>query len=325
MQLKRALGCASALVQSRLGRRIPLIVSWRLVHRCNLRCQYCDIPNVPTGELDTNQVLTVLDDLARAGTTYLNFTGGEVLLREDLGTILRHTADLGITHSVNTNGALVPRRMEALRRVSVLTLSLDGEEDVHDAARGAGTHRQVMAALQAARAAGLKVVFTTVLSSRNLASVPWLLAIAAREQVGITFQPARLEKLGSGLSDPITPDPTAYQEAIGQLLQAKRRGNRWILSSETTLEHLASFPAPRSIPCQAGRLYFRIEANGDLLACTDTRRPEVLANVVRDGLEKALAQTQGGGCSECWGASRVEFNLAAGFRPEPILNIVRTR
>ena len=325
MKLQSAIGCASALARSRFGARIPLVVSWRLLNRCNLRCQYCYIPLVRTDEMTTAEVISTLDGLSRAGTRYLNYTGGEALLRDDIGEILAHTAALGFIHSVNTNGTLVPRKLDALRKVSTLTLSLDGTEAVHDATRGNGSHRQVMVALETAQAAGIKVALTAVLSSRSLDSVDWLLAMAARYGVGITFQPARLERLGSDLPDPITPDPLSYRRVMRRLIEEKENGNPWIMTSVTGLRHLATFPAPTAIPCQAGRLYFRIQANGDFLACTDTDQPATVANVLRDGIEGAIARTAPDGCQECWGASRVEFNYAASFEWEAIVNILRVR
>ena len=324
MKLGQAIGCAGAVARAGMGRRVPLVVSFRLLNRCNLRCQYCYIPLVRTDEMTTAEVISTLDGLKRAGTVYLNYTGGEPLLREDIGEILAHTADLGFIHSLNTNGTFVPEKIDLLRRVSTLTLSLDGDEAVHDAARGRGSHRQVMEALRTARAHGIKVALTAVLSARNLGAVDWLLETAARHDVQITFQPARLERLGSQLPDPITPPADEYRRIMERLIEEKRR-NPHLISSRTALEHLAAFPDTHAIPCQAGKLYFRIQANGDVLACTDVERPREVFNVRTHGLEEALARTAGTGCEQCWGASRVEFNYAASLRWEPIANILRTR
>jgi MoaA/NifB/PqqE/SkfB family radical SAM enzyme len=325
MQLRQAIGCAGALVKAHAGGRTPLVVSWRLLYRCNLRCKYCHLPLIPTDELTTAQVLSTLDGLARMGTTFVNFTGGEVLLRDDIDVIVARSTGLGIATSLNTNGALVPEKLDALRSLAHLTLSLDGDEAQHDAARGKGTHRQVMEAVRVARAAGIDVTFTTVLSSVNLGAVPWLLAIAAEKQVPINFQPARLEKLGAALPDPITPPPAGYREAIALLVRAKEAGNRWIQNSLTGLHHLSRFPAPQTIPCYAGKVHVNIEPNGDLLHCSDTGRPSVVYNVVRDGLTKAMAGMHLGGCEECWCSGLVDLNFATALRMEPILNIVRTR
>ncbi len=326
MKLQRAIRSARAILGSTLaGRPTPLIVSWRLVNRCNLRCLYCQIPERPTEELTTDEVLETLRGLRALGTQHLNFTGGEALLRKDIDRILACAADLGFLHSLNSNGALVPDKIDALRRLSMLSLSLDGAEQAHDAARGRGSHRQVMRAMETAQAAGIPVSLAVTLSSHNLAEVSGLLDLAAHYRVRISFQPATLQQLGSTHDNPITPQVEAYRAVTARLIALKRSGNPWIVSSRTTLEHLALFPDPRAIPCQAGRLYFRIEANGDVLACTDTARPEAVANVRRDGLIRALELTRPAGCNSCWGSARVEFNHAAALRIEPIVNILRTR
>lgn len=326
MKLAQVARCAAAVAGARvLSRPSPLVVSWRLVHRCNLRCSYCYIPLVPTDELSTAEVLGAVDELARLGAAYLQLTGGEVLLREDLGEILARMAERGLAHSINTNGALVPRRIDALRRVSLLTLSIDGPEEIHDRARGKGSHRHVLAAIDAARAAGIRLGLTTVLSTHNAGALDWLLDLAARTEARITFQPGTLQRLGSSLANPLTPPPDAVRRAMARLVDEKRAGNPWIASSLTTLEHLAAFPSPRAIPCAAGLLYFRIEANGDVLACTDVERPKTVWNLREDGLANALARTGRTGCSECWAASRVELNHAAALDLVTLGNVLRTR
>jgi MoaA/NifB/PqqE/SkfB family radical SAM enzyme len=325
MRLGRAFACGSALLEARAGLRVPFVLSWRLNFRCNLRCQYCHIPLTPTEELSAGEILTALRGFRRAGTHLVNFTGGEVLLRDDIGEIIDGAADLGISATLNTNGLLLPKRIDAIRRASGVTLSLDGEEEVHDSVRGRGTQAQVLAAIRTARGAGLRVAVTAVLSSHNLDSVPWLLAWTARERVPVTFQPARLEKLGSDLPDPVTPPLAAYRKAMALVLRAKRAGNPWIINSLDGLEHLDAFPARQDIGCYAGKVFFSVEPNGDLLACHDLRKPEVIYNVVRDGVERALAMTSPGGCEECWCPSLVELNLAGRLRPGVILNMVRQR
>ncbi len=326
MRLAQAARCGAALLAAKVsGRATPLVVSWRLLNRCNLRCRYCYIPLVETAELTTTEVVATIDELARLGTAYLQFTGGEVLLREDLGDILGRVAERGIAHSINTNGTFVPGRIEVLRRVSTLTLSLDGPEDVHDRARGRGSFADVMAALDAARDAGIPLGITTVLSTHNVGAVRWLLDAARRYDAKISFQPGTLDRLGSEVANPITPPPDAYRAAIALLIQEKRSGNPLIASSLTTLEHLAAFPARRPIACAAGLLYFRIEANGDVLACTDVTRPTRVANLREHGVAAALAATRRTGCDECWGASRVEFNHAVALDPATLLNVLATR
>ena len=52
--------------------------------RCNERCVHCYRVVEDRQELTTAEVKALLADLARAGTLYLTFSGGEVFLRRDL-------------------------------------------------------------------------------------------------------------------------------------------------------------------------------------------------------------------------------------------------
>ncbi|MGD8576792.1 MAG: radical SAM protein, partial [Thiohalophilus sp.] len=63
------------------------VVIWNLIRRCNLTCKHCysisadrDFP----GELNTQQVFEVMDDLKQYGVPVLILSGGEPLLRPDI-------------------------------------------------------------------------------------------------------------------------------------------------------------------------------------------------------------------------------------------------
>ena len=63
------------------------VVIWNLIRRCNLTCQHCysisadvDFP----GELSTEELFAVMDDLKAFGVPVLILSGGEPLLRPDL-------------------------------------------------------------------------------------------------------------------------------------------------------------------------------------------------------------------------------------------------
>ena len=72
------------------GRRVdppgPVVI-WNLIRRCNLTCKHCYSISADTnfpGELTTEQVYTVMDDLKGFKVPVLILSGGEPLLRPDL-------------------------------------------------------------------------------------------------------------------------------------------------------------------------------------------------------------------------------------------------
>jgi hypothetical protein len=72
----------------------PFLVVWDFTHQCNLRCNHCysNSGTAQEGELNTQQALAVVDQIADAGVIALAFSGGEPLTRKDFFEVARHAA-----------------------------------------------------------------------------------------------------------------------------------------------------------------------------------------------------------------------------------------
>jgi radical SAM protein with 4Fe4S-binding SPASM domain len=92
---------------------LPLAGSIELTLNCNLRCRHCYIryDGASDGEMDTEQVKTVLDKLAEAGVLYLLMTGGDVLVRRDFKELYLHAKRHGFLITVYTNATLVTEEL----------------------------------------------------------------------------------------------------------------------------------------------------------------------------------------------------------------------
>jgi radical SAM protein with 4Fe4S-binding SPASM domain len=130
-----------AVAKSAKERR-PIVV-WNLTRTCNLKCVHCytasDAVKYP-GELETEQCLSVLDDLADYKVPAVLFSGGEPLVRHDLFDLAAHARSKGLHVVLSTNGTLINR--ERARRLkdlefSYVGISLDSAiPAVHDEFRG---------------------------------------------------------------------------------------------------------------------------------------------------------------------------------------------
>ena len=71
-------------------KRFPLLATWNITYRCNLQCKYCGvIRNYSRIEkLNSASIFNIAEKLTDAGVKFINFTGGEPLLREDLKDIV---------------------------------------------------------------------------------------------------------------------------------------------------------------------------------------------------------------------------------------------
>src|SRR5205823_379360 len=95
---------------------------------------------------------------------------------------------LGMRAAMVTNGFLVPERMEIMRQLDEVVISIDGREAAHDAQRGRGTWKKVMAAIEACAAARLDFFLSAVVTRDSMGEVDWLLETARRYGVMVNFQ-----------------------------------------------------------------------------------------------------------------------------------------
>ena len=109
--------------------------------RCNFRCVYC-MPREIFGRdyqfLDRTELLTFeeITRLARVfvelGVSKIRLTGGEPLVRRDIGGLVAMLAGIpGLDLTMTTNGSLLPSMAGGLRRAGLqrLTVSLDSLDD----------------------------------------------------------------------------------------------------------------------------------------------------------------------------------------------------
>jgi radical SAM protein with 4Fe4S-binding SPASM domain len=120
--------------------RVPESCYWEITDACNLRCLHCeaDAGWASPDELTTSEALDVAVQLAEAGCQKVFLTGGEPLLRQDWPAIAKCFSDLRIAVSIISNGVLVnPSTIAQMLEagVSGLSVSLDGNREVHDAIR----------------------------------------------------------------------------------------------------------------------------------------------------------------------------------------------
>ncbi|MBZ0252189.1 MAG: radical SAM protein, partial [Candidatus Methylomirabilis sp.] len=247
------------------------------------------------------------------------------MLREDFGEIVDRIKRRGLSVSVNTNGGFIPRWIDRLDRAVRVTLSFDGPPAVHNAVRGEKGYEEVTAAMDLLERRGVTATLTTVLTNRNLDALEDIFAYAARWEAPVLFQPGTLETLGQARPNPTAPETEAYRRAIDRLIAEKRGPRRKVIvNSVRGLYHLRRWPEPTPIPCFVGRLFARVEADGNVYPCGWKRevgddRP---VNVREGGFAAAFRGTALTSCESCWCQTTVELNYALQGDPSTVLNLV---
>jgi len=133
-----------------MGKRTPVNVMVSITDRCPSRCSYCQIPAQNRPDLTTAQWKDLLTQMQRAGTLRIGVWGGEPLMRHDAVELCAFARELGIYVSLDSNGYLLPARVEILNHIDHLVLAFDGPEKAHDANRESGSYRKLMKAIELA-------------------------------------------------------------------------------------------------------------------------------------------------------------------------------
>jgi MoaA/NifB/PqqE/SkfB family radical SAM enzyme len=310
---------------ARLGIRPALIsLTYEVTWRCNLACSYCDRHTPMPHEMTRDEIFTVLQEFHDLGMVQSHLDGGEPLMHRLIGQIVDWLTDHGVVVSLNTNGALVPRRMEVVRKLSKVKISLDGPRDCHNAIRGPGSFERAIAGAEAARHAGIPVEFRCTVGRHNASSIEALIEIAEALEMPVVFQPALnslfLDTARDGSAWQL--EPQMIREVFARIEQIKWRsrgvGNAW-----SSLQHFRSFPEDTRPPCAAGWVIATMDPEGMLFPCGQVNRSDRSNSAVRLGAAEAFARLSRTGCGQCWCARLVEGNYAWGLRVDRMLPPLR--
>ena len=318
--------------------RVPLSMYIVLTNRCNNHCVYCRTDKRPQNDVWTSETLkTVMQDMKRAGTRRIHFTGGEPMLRSDLGELVTYAKKLGFFVGISTNGYQVAKRINELKGVDVVFLSYDGPPKVHSRLRGERNVGEVKSALSALKEAGIRVWTSTVLTQWNADFVEDIVDFARQHHILANFN--RLEFFSK---KPCCLHPhideveklvlrgDEKKKVLQRLIQLKLSGAP-IGSSLEYLKNVLEWsyddritdskPA-KHYQCWAGRAYGHLEANGTLYSCGWAalwRLPGI--NVLEERFQPAWEKLMPiNGCQSCSHACGVENNLIFSLNISSILN-----
>jgi MoaA/NifB/PqqE/SkfB family radical SAM enzyme len=299
------------------GARHPLAARIQVTRRCALRCSYCKLPDEDGDPLTGREILSVLDQLRALGCLRVSFSGGEPMLRDDIGWLVDACDALGMAPEMNSSGHGFASRVRRVRRLRLLKLSLDGPEEVHDRVRGRrGSYAEVRAALEAARDASIRTVLVATITRHNVDRLDHVLELARDEGVMAAFQPIKPYYKGAVEVEDLLPRPRDMARAVRRLERARSDGfGDTLRNSSAGLAHLARWPRYGPLRCWAGRIFCIVGADGTLYPCDRTRIVDPLPNCLELGMEEALARLPDPDCEGCGFCGALELNFAMALDP----------
>ncbi len=242
----------------RFGRHVTYL-RMSVTDRCDLRCTYCMAEHMiflPRKDLLTLEELDhVATSFVARGVRKLRITGGEPLVRKDIGLLferLGRLKDQGLDElTLTTNATQLDKHADTLvkagvKRVNISLDSLDPARFAEITRRG--DLPKVLSGIDAAQEAGLKIKLNTVaLKHQNVDELPDMIAWAHGRGIDMTLiEVMPLGETGEDRIDQYIPLPM-----VRDRLEAK-----WTLEDETNRDPNSGPSRYVSIKETGGRLGF---------------------------------------------------------------------
>ena len=326
-----------------LNKAAPLEATIAITNRCNINCVYCygNYPERNDKDIPLETIKALIDEMVSMGLRFVHISGGEALLRKDVGEILEHVKKKGILLEIITNGVLTRKYIPLLRRtIDFICISIDGNEEITDQNRGKGVYANALETVRACRDAGIITRVNGVLSEKTVDTVEHLILLAKKENFLLSFN----LPYGSMSDDRTKSMPFNDQkmrEGLGKIVYYKKQGYP-INFSAKTYEYVMNWPVSlaqckldrafidkigfHNIPCYYGKYICVIDANGDVYPCTHRMADSRFTpkNYVTDGFKAAWENLSiDKDCISCTDLSFTEHNQMFSLKPSTIISQVR--
>jgi len=259
--------------QRALDLGVPLSVHFDVTYRCNERCVHCYLDHDDHGEMTTAEIKRVLDELAEAGTFFLTFSGGEVLMRRDFFALLEYARQLMFNVRIKTNAVMIrepeARRMVELGVDKVQVSIYSHRPSIHDGiTKLPGSLRRSVEAIRFLTEQGLRVVIANVLMTANMRDSAGVQALARELGVPYTLDPTITPKMDGDTSILNLPIPGAELDGV--------------FHNESLVGKVEEFCAPppppdedvmEGYPCSAGHTLAYISPYGEVFPCVQFPLP----------------------------------------------------
>jgi radical SAM protein with 4Fe4S-binding SPASM domain len=257
---------------------VPLVLSWNVTLKCNLKCSHCYINAAKEelkDELTTEEAKNLMDQISKVSRPLLILSGGEPLLRQDIYELIRYGTSKGFRMGLGSNGSLIDDAIARnLKDASVKTVSISLDSSIaekHDEFRGVvGSWQKAINAIKALKRNNILVQVNTTVTQQNHSEIDQIMTLT--EELGVeNFHLFFLVPTGRGtkIAD---ISPAMYEDMIKSTF-AKTAKHRLNVRPSCAPQFMRiakdmGLDMRQWIRgCLAGLYYCRVYPNGDVTPC----------------------------------------------------------
>jgi MoaA/NifB/PqqE/SkfB family radical SAM enzyme len=250
-----------------------------LTRRCNFRCRGCNVwREQGDKELPTQEVKRGLDILRDLGVVDLVLSGGNPLLREDIGEIIQYASRYFIT-TVYDNGSMALKKKQALQYADLVAISIDSlDPQKNDYIRGVkGAWKNAMKAVEELRKEGISVGVSPTISQLNIHEILDFTRYFLSKDVPIWYclysydsggSGDHLFKIGKKVDEFAILDKDKMVDICDSLAAIKKKNSN-ILMTTKLLKAIKEYylTGERPWECRAFQNFFMIDHAGRVAGC----------------------------------------------------------
>lgn len=297
-----------------------------ITRRCNYRCRGCNVwRDQDHSELSREEVKRGLDILRDLGVLEIVFSGGNPLIRDDIGEILDYSSKYFIT-TVYDNGSMAAEKIDALHNVDFVAISIDTlDEKRNDYLKGIpGAWRRSMNAIDTLKREGIYVGVSPTISQLNLYEITDFTRYFIKRGIPVWYclywydYPFEdtMFSIGRKNNEYEIWDMKALAEVCENLLKMKKE-NENIYITDKTLEAVRdlALTGERTWKCRALNSFLIVDHLGRVAGChsrepvaTVFDLPEVWKSTIFNQLRKEYSQ-----CTNCAYLCYIFYSIHTGI------------
>ena len=249
-----------------------------ITRRCNYRCRGCNVwADQDPSELSTEEVKKGLDILRDLGVLEIVFSGGNPLLREDIGEILEYSSRYFIT-TVYDNGSMAVEKIDDLRNVDFVAISIDTlDEEKNDYLKGVkGAWRRAMDAIFKLKKEGIRVGVSPTISQLNIHEIVDFTKYFIEREIPVWYclywydYPFKdgMFSIGKKVDEYTITDRKALAD-LCSTLKAMKRESDYIYITDKTLDAVKNLAltGERTWKCKALQNFLVVDHKGRVAGC----------------------------------------------------------